>query len=92
MPEMICHCGKRYRARMADLRRGWGYSCSKRCAAIRRDFGRAKAKCADGSKVRQIQKPPVRVTPVWDAEDIYDIHPLSSEGLGQDGFGGIPHD
>lgn len=37
---MKCHCGKEYSARYADLKRGWGKSCGKRCAAIRREFGR----------------------------------------------------
>lgn len=40
---MKCHCGTEYKARTADLKRGWGLSCSKRCAAIRRDFGRPAA-------------------------------------------------
>lgn len=35
-----CHCGKQYEARGADLKRGWALSCSKRCAAIKREFGR----------------------------------------------------
>lgn len=42
--KMICHCGEEYEARKADIKRGWGLSCSKRCAAIRRDFGRPAAK------------------------------------------------
>lgn len=42
--KMQCHCGSIYFARVADLDRGWGFSCSKRCAAIRREFGRPKAK------------------------------------------------
>ncbi len=42
--KMICHCGEEYEARTADIKRGWGLSCSKRCAAIRRDFGRPAAK------------------------------------------------
>jgi hypothetical protein len=42
--KMQCHCGSIYFARIADLDRGWGFSCSKRCAAIRREFGRPKAK------------------------------------------------
>lgn len=37
---MICWCGKEYQARIADLNRGWAKSCSKRCAAIKRDYGR----------------------------------------------------
>lgn len=43
---MVCHCGQRYEARTADVKRGWGLSCSKRCAAIRRDFGRPAARRA----------------------------------------------
>jgi len=42
--QMICHCGTEYAARKADIKRGWGFSCSKRCAAIRRDFGAQKQK------------------------------------------------
>lgn len=41
---MICHCGGEYEARAADINRGWGLSCSKRCASIRREFGRPAAK------------------------------------------------
>jgi hypothetical protein len=42
--EMICHCGFEYKARSADIKRGWGLSCGKRCAAIRREYGRPAAK------------------------------------------------
>lgn len=42
--EMVCHCSAEYSARKADLDRGYGFSCSKRCASIRREFGRPKAK------------------------------------------------
>lgn len=42
--DMICHCGTEYKAREADLARGWGLSCSKACAAIRREFGRPAGK------------------------------------------------
>lgn len=41
--QMKCHCGAEYKAKVGDLRRGWALSCSKRCAAIRRDFGRSEA-------------------------------------------------
>lgn len=41
---MKCHCGTEYEARVADLNRGNALSCSKRCAAIRREFGRPPAK------------------------------------------------
>lgn len=40
---MMCHCGAEYKAKAADLKRGWALSCSKRCAAIRRDYGRNEA-------------------------------------------------
>lgn len=50
MANMQCHCGAEYQAREADLKRGWGLSCSKSCAAIRRDFGRPKAKRVTASK------------------------------------------
>jgi hypothetical protein len=42
--EMKCHCGNLYKARVADLKRGWGKSCSKSCAATRRSFGRPAGK------------------------------------------------
>jgi hypothetical protein len=41
---MICHCKAEYEARQADLNRGYGKSCSKRCAAIRRDYKRPAGK------------------------------------------------
>tara|TARA_Y100001973_G_C5205526_1_gene341217 strand:+ start:1947 stop:2378 length:432 start_codon:yes stop_codon:yes gene_type:complete len=41
---MRCHCGSEYDAREADLKRGYAKSCSKRCAAIRREFGRPAGK------------------------------------------------
>ncbi|MGL5488839.1 MAG: hypothetical protein ACRDC6_21500 [Shewanella sp.] len=41
--EMQCHCGEKYMARVADLNRGWARSCSKRCASIRREYGRDEA-------------------------------------------------
>jgi hypothetical protein len=56
--EMICHCGKHYDAREADLKRGWGYSCDKSCAAKRRDFSLPRAKRADGLKTKQKRKKP----------------------------------
>ena len=32
-----CHCGKNFVAKVADRRRGWAQSCSKSCAAIKRE-------------------------------------------------------
>ncbi len=56
--EMVCHCGELYDAREADLKRGWGYSCSKSCSAKRRDFSLPKAKRVDGVKTKQTVKKP----------------------------------
>lgn len=39
---LVCHCGQIYSTRIADLRRGWGYSCSKSCAATRRIHNKRK--------------------------------------------------
>ena len=44
MVDMKCHCGVEYQARRADLNRGWGKSCGKRCASIKREYGRPNAK------------------------------------------------
>lgn len=44
---MECHCGAAYVAKGADIGRGWGFSCSKRCAAIRREYGKKRAKILD---------------------------------------------
>ena len=41
---MRCHCGVEYDARVADLKRGWALSCSKQCAAVRKTYGKPKAK------------------------------------------------
>ena len=41
---MVCHCGTEYEARTADINRGWGLSCSKRCASIRREYRKPAAK------------------------------------------------
>lgn len=32
-----CACGTSFKAKSADIRRGWGKSCSKACAAIARE-------------------------------------------------------
>lgn len=42
--QMKCHCGNVYSARKADIKRGWAKSCSKSCAATRREYGRPPAK------------------------------------------------
>lgn len=40
------NCQITYEAREADLNRGWGKSCSKRCAAIVRRYGSRKMAAA----------------------------------------------
>lgn len=53
--KMVCFCGAEFEARLADLKRGWALTCSKRCAAIRREFGRPAAKeAATGFTVKQV--------------------------------------
>ena len=37
MIRMKCKCGMVYEARKADIDRGWGRSCSKSCAAVKRN-------------------------------------------------------
>lgn len=44
--ELICHCGAKYSPRIADLKRGWARSCSKRCASIKRDYGKPDPRCS----------------------------------------------
>ena len=33
--EVRCRCGTKFLAKMSDIKRGWGKSCSKSCAAKR---------------------------------------------------------
>lgn len=57
--QMLCRCGTVYSAKEADLKRGWGYSCGKSCAAKRRDFGGKKATRIDGgTPVKQTKRKP----------------------------------
>lgn len=35
--KMRCKCGVEYSAKQSDVDRGWGRSCSKRCAAKKRE-------------------------------------------------------
>jgi hypothetical protein len=58
MIAMECHCGNQYFAKAADLKRGWGLSCSKHCAAVRRDFGKPAAKRLDGQKIVKTKNKP----------------------------------
>lgn len=54
---MICHCGKQYDVRVSDVKRGYGKSCCKRCAAIKRDYGRKDPRCAEtGLTYQKVRK------------------------------------
>ncbi|MER2492347.1 hypothetical protein [Catenovulum sediminis] len=44
--ELRCFCGQVYMAREADIKRGWGKTCSKSCAAIKRESKKPNATCA----------------------------------------------
>ena len=73
--EMICHCDRKYEAREADLKRGWALSCSKRCAAIRRDYGKPKGKRVDGLPLPKASKKKKRnaiVRFIFDEADDFD--------------------
>jgi hypothetical protein len=45
--KLKCHCSAIYNPRVADLKRGWGLSCCKRCASIKREYGRPDPVCAE---------------------------------------------
>lgn len=56
--KLKCFCGNVYQARQADIKRGWAKTCSKSCAAIKREFGRKNAVCAEtGKKIKWGNKP-----------------------------------
>ena len=56
MINMICWCGNKYKAKQADLNRGWGLSCCKSHAAIRRDFEKPAATREDEIKISRVKK------------------------------------
>ena len=49
--KLKCACGAIYTKRTADIERGWGKSCSKRCAAIKRTHNTPNATFLDGAEV-----------------------------------------
>lgn len=53
---LVCFCGSEYSARFADISRGWAKTCSKRCAAVKRERGRPCARHLCGSAVQWGQK------------------------------------
>ena len=58
--KLQCNCGVIYSARLADIVRGWGKTCSKRCAAIKRKHNTPNATNLDGSNVSWGTKPQYR--------------------------------
>ena len=85
MVERKCKCCKTsFKARAADVNRGWGVYCSKSCKAVvqERKNGQHAAYRA-GRGVSNLH--PERLTQYseWNAVGEYDTHPFSSEGLGQ---------
>lgn len=49
---LLCFCGMPYVARVADIKRGWAKTCSKSCAAVKREYKRPNARHMDGSAVK----------------------------------------
>ncbi len=79
-----CKCCKAFfEARVADVKRGWGLYCSKRCKAIvqERKNGQHSA-YLNGRGVSNLH--PERLKD-YDMDDnlFDDTHPFSSDGLGQ---------
>ena len=48
MVQQVCWCGKRFEARAADVKRGWGKACCKKHAARAREL---KGRCAKDTVV-----------------------------------------
>lgn len=52
-----CWCGTKYEARETDIKRGWGFSCCKSHAAIKRDYGRSNPiNLATGKHINNVSK------------------------------------
>ena len=87
---MKCHCGEIYVAKEADIRRGWGLSCSKSCAAKRKTHKLKAATYSNGDEVsnklksNKPKRKKITSIPDYTFDDyIEDLHPFSCEGLGQ---------
>lgn len=57
MLNMVCRCGSKYQAREADVKRGWGKSCSKSCASMRRASREGGGKFRIAPASARYQKP-----------------------------------
>jgi len=55
--ERTCHCGKKFQAKEADVKRGWAKCCSKACAARMREqkTGNYKRFCALRDKAERLE-------------------------------------
>lgn len=49
----VCACGNEFEARQADVNRGWAKSCSKACAAIRREGATVKSSTRSNSECKK---------------------------------------
>lgn len=86
--ELICWCGCHYYAREVDLRRGWGKSCSKSCAATKRDYGRPNPKRVDGLALPKIDKMK-KVKRSFIKKSVYNSNEYQKDGIHPIGYGHI---
>jgi hypothetical protein len=91
MPSMIdrkCKCCKKdFKARAADVKRGWGFYCSKSCKAKVQEKKNGQYKAyLNGRGVSNLHPERLKyysnsgMTTTWYEDD---THPFSSEALGQ---------
>nr|DAN71366.1 MAG TPA: DNA gyrase subunit A [Caudoviricetes sp.] len=64
MKAYCCECGKEFHPRMADVKRGWGKFCSKRCKAIKQNDERIARDYQD--QVYIPMEEDIFYIPVWD--------------------------
>lgn len=76
--EVTCfNCNKKIMARVADIKRGWGKFCSKSCKA-------KKQEARTGQYKRYLQGSSETLEEYHYEDYLNEIHPFSSERLGQD--------
>jgi hypothetical protein len=94
MVDKKCKCCKEpMLVRQADVNRGWGLYCSKSCKAkVQEKKNGQHAAYRDGRGVSNLHPERLKAHYYDDSDPMYpewrefddDIHPFSSEGLGQD--------
>jgi hypothetical protein len=72
MIERTCACGQKYMAREADLKRGWGKSHSKSCAARQRTSRERRGNHQIAPASAKYQKP--QVLACDDTDQSWDAH------------------